>query len=43
MAAMFFEYDPDLGNSITGIKQDTEPRDFPDEWKCPDGAPDKTS
>jgi methylamine---glutamate N-methyltransferase subunit C len=37
-----FEYDPGRGNSLTGIKPGTEPRDFPDDWKCPICASDKT-
>ncbi len=30
-----FEYDTDRGNSVTGIKPGTEPRDFPERWQCP--------
>ncbi|MGB9177442.1 MAG: glutamate synthase-related protein [Methanoregula sp.] len=37
-----FEYDPVRGNSLTGIRPGTEPRDFPDDWKCPICASDKT-
>jgi len=37
-----FEYDPARGNSLTGIRPGTELRDFPDDWKCPICASDKT-
>jgi len=37
-----FEYDPDRGNSLTGIKPGTDPKDFPDTWVCPICASDKT-
>ncbi len=42
MFAMFFEYDDSWGNSPTGIKPGTKPEDFPDEWKCPICASDKS-
>jgi len=37
-----FEYDPVRGNSLTGIRPGTAPADFPDDWKCPICASDKT-
>jgi len=37
-----FEYDPARGNSLTAVRPGTEPRDFPDDWKCPICASDKT-
>jgi len=37
-----FEYDPARGNSLTGIRPGTEPRDFPDNWKCPICDSDRT-
>jgi glutamate synthase domain-containing protein 2/rubredoxin len=37
-----FEYDPARGNSLTGIKPGTEPREFPDGWKCPICSSDKS-
>ncbi len=37
-----FEYDPARGNSLTGIKPGTEPRDFPVDWQCPICASDKS-
>jgi len=37
-----FEYDPVRGNSLTGIKPGTEPAAFPDDWKCPICASDRT-
>ncbi len=37
-----FEYDPVRGNSLTGIRPGTEPGDFPDDWRCPICASDKT-
>lgn len=37
-----FEYDPVRGNSLTGIRPGTEPRDFPAGWKCPICSSDKT-
>ncbi len=37
-----FEYDTARGNSLTGIRPGTEPRDFPDDWKCPICDSDKT-
>jgi methylamine---glutamate N-methyltransferase subunit C len=37
-----FEYDPDRGNSLTGIKPGTEPADFPPGWECPICASDWT-
>ncbi len=37
-----FEYDDTRGNSITGIKPGTKPEDFPDDWKCPICASDKS-
>jgi len=37
-----FEYDDDRGNSLTGIKPDTKPEDFPDDWECPICKANKT-
>jgi glutamate synthase domain-containing protein 2/rubredoxin len=37
-----FEYDPERGNSLTGIKPGTEPADFPPGWECPICASDRT-
>ncbi len=37
-----FEYDDTRGNSLTGIKPGTKPEDFPDDWKCPICASDKS-
>ncbi|MDT8357240.1 MAG: glutamate synthase-related protein, partial [Methanomicrobiaceae archaeon] len=37
-----FEYEPERGNSITGIRPGTLPEDFPDDWKCPICSSDKT-
>jgi methylamine---glutamate N-methyltransferase subunit C len=30
-----FEYNPNRGDSVTGINPGTDPEDFPDEWRCP--------
>ena len=37
-----FEYDPVRGNSLTGIRPGTPPKDFPPDWKCPICGSDKT-
>jgi rubredoxin len=37
-----FEYDPVRRNSLTNIRPGTEPAVFPDGWKCPICASDKT-
>ncbi|HVP95128.1 MAG TPA: glutamate synthase-related protein [Methanoregulaceae archaeon] len=37
-----FEYDPERGSSLTGIRPGTEPPDFPDSWSCPICGSDKT-
>lgn len=37
-----FEYEPERGNSVTGIRPGTLPGDFPDDWKCPICSSDKT-
>ncbi|HDQ08734.1 MAG TPA: glutamate synthase [Methanoculleus sp.] len=37
-----FEYDTEQGNSLTGIKPGTLPKDFPEDWKCPICSSDKT-
>ncbi|MFP4170928.1 MAG: glutamate synthase-related protein [Methanomassiliicoccales archaeon] len=37
-----FEYDSERGNSLTGIRPGTEPEDFPDDWRCPICASDKS-
>ncbi len=37
-----FEYDPERGNSVTGIRPETLPDDFPDDWRCPICSSDKT-
>jgi len=30
-----YEYDEARGDSVTGLKPNTKPEDFPDDWKCP--------
>lgn len=30
-----FEYNPNRGDSVTGINPGTDPEDFPDDWSCP--------
>ena len=37
-----FEYEPERGNSVTGIKPGTLPEEFPNDWKCPICSSDKT-
>lgn len=37
-----FEYEPERGNSVTGIRPGTLPEDFPDDWRCPICSSDKT-
>lgn len=37
-----FEYEPERGNSVTGIRSGTLPEDFPDDWKCPICSSDRT-
>ncbi|MDD1700887.1 MAG: rubredoxin, partial [Methanoregula sp.] len=37
-----FEYDSERGNSLTDIRPDTEPADFPENWECPICASDWT-
>ncbi|MDH7594450.1 MAG: glutamate synthase-related protein [Methanomicrobiales archaeon] len=37
-----FEYEPERGNSVTGIRPGTLPEDFPDDWKCPVCSSDRT-
>lgn len=37
-----YEYDPERGDSVTGLKPGTEVADFPEGWKCPICLSDKT-
>ncbi|HDR74017.1 MAG TPA: glutamate synthase [Methanoculleus sp.] len=37
-----FIYEPERGDSVTGIKPGTLPEDFPDEWRCPICSSHKT-
>jgi len=37
-----FEYEPERGNSVTGIRPGTLPEHFPDDWQCPICSSDKT-
>ncbi len=37
-----FEYDDSRGDSPTGIKPGTDPKDFPDNWECPICRSNKT-
>lgn len=37
-----FEYDEERGNSLTDIRPDTKPEDFPDDWECPICKANKT-
>lgn len=37
-----YEYDDAIGDLHTGIKPGTKPKNFPDEWRCPICAADKT-
>jgi glutamate synthase domain-containing protein 2/rubredoxin len=37
-----FEYDEKRGDSVTNIKPDTSPEDFPEDWKCPICKSDKS-
>ena len=37
-----YEYDDTIGDVHTGIHPGTKPKDFPDEWRCPICAADKT-
>lgn len=37
-----FEYDDDRGKSLTDIRPDTKPEDFPDDWECPICKANKT-
>lgn len=37
-----FEYDPERGDSATGIHPHTDPDDFPDDWRCPICHSDRT-